>query len=72
MLDLKLTGGLVVDGGGAAGTIAEVGVADGRVVAIGPVGSLDAASETVDCRDLVVAPGFVDVHTHYDAQATRW
>ena len=69
MLDLKLTGGLVVDGSGAAGTVAEVGVADGRVVAIGPVGSLDAASETVDCTDLVVAPGFVDVHTHYDAQA---
>ncbi len=69
MLDLKLTGGLVVDGSGAAGTVGEVGVADGRVVAIGPVGSLDDATETVDCADLVVAPGFVDVHTHYDAQA---
>ena len=66
MFDLIVSGGTVIDGTGAAAVVADIGVRDGRIVAIGKI--TDAATEVFDATGLVVAPGIVDPHTHYDAQ----
>ena len=66
MLDLIIKGGTVIDGTGSAGVVADVGVANGRIVAIGQIA--DDAREVFDATGLVVSPGIVDPHTHYDAQ----
>lgn len=63
--DLVLLGGTVVDGTGGAARPADVAVTDGRIAAIGDL-SQASAEETVDVAGLVVAPGFIDVHSHAD------
>lgn len=69
MLDVAITGGFVVDGTAAPGVVADVGISGGRIVEIAAPGKLsDSAAETVAADGLVVSPGFVDVHTHLDAQ----
>ncbi|HEX4217665.1 MAG TPA: amidohydrolase family protein [Acidimicrobiales bacterium] len=66
MLDVIIRGGHVVDGTGAPRRRADVGVVDGRIVEVGTV--VDEAASVVDASGMVVTPGFVDVHTHFDAQ----
>src|SRR3989338_3305497 len=66
--DLVIRGGSVVDGSGAPAFIADIGVKNGLIAAIGP--NLPAGSEEIDAAGKVVTPGFVDIHTHYDGQAT--
>ncbi len=65
-VDLVITGGTVVDGTGGPSRPADIGIRDGRVVAVGDLP--DDARATIDAGGRVVAPGFVDVHTHVDAQ----
>ena len=67
MLDVVIRGGTLVDGSGEAPRQGDLGIRDGRIVALGRVD--EEAREEVDARGKVVAPGFVDIHTHYDAQA---
>ena len=65
---LVVRGGTVVDGSGGEPRDADVGIADGLVAAVGP--GLGAGDEEIDARGMIVTPGFIDPHTHYDAQAT--
>ncbi|WP_395689175.1 amidohydrolase family protein [Caenimonas koreensis] len=68
MLDLLIRGGTVADGNGGEPFTADVGVRDGLIVEVGKITS--PARETVDASGAWVTPGFVDIHTHYDGQAT--
>src|SRR3981189_3674179 len=75
MYDLKITGGTVVDGTGADRYRADIGVKDGRIAEVrrrsGDDAGIDGdAAETLDATRRIVAPGVVDIHTHYDAQAS--
>ncbi len=70
MTSLLLRGGLLADGSGAPARRADVAVDGDRIAAVAEPGTLvpDAGTEVVDLDGLVLAPGFIDIHTHYDAQ----
>ena len=64
--DLKITGGTIVDGTGAPRHVGDVGIKDRKVVALG--NAPEESDTTIDAEGRIVSPGFVDIHTHYDAQ----
>ncbi len=66
--DLKITGGMVVDGTGAAPFAANVAVTDGRIVEIGACAA--EATRVIDAHGAIVTPGFIDLHCHYDGQVS--
>lgn len=66
MYDLVIRGGTVVDGTGASKFDADIAVKDGIIVEVGTISG--RAKKSINAADLIVAPGFVDPHTHYDAQ----
>jgi N-acyl-D-amino-acid deacylase len=75
MYDLKIVGGTVVDGTGSERYRADVGIKDDQIVEVRRRGSDDPtlggdAAETIDAAGQIVAPGFVDIHTHYDGQVS--
>ena len=72
MHDLVVRNGTVVDGTGAPARVADVAVDGGRIAEVAPPGALGTAdaTRTIDAEGLLVTPGWVDVHTHYDGQAT--
>ena len=71
MADLIIRNGRVVDGTGAEAFHGDVAVTDGVITAVGPAGSVDGrATRVIDAEGRLVTPGFVDIHTHFDGQAT--
>lgn len=64
--DLVIRGGLIVDGTGAAGMVRDIGIRGDRIVAIDDLAAA-SADQVLDAQGLVVAPGFIDIHTHTDA-----
>src|SRR6056300_590557 len=68
MYDVIIKGGVVVDGTGAEPFAADVAIAGDRIAALGQ--DLGEAREVIDASGCYVTPGFVDIHTHYDGQAT--
>ena len=66
MYDLKIENAIIADGSGAPAYAGSLGILEGRIAAVGD--APESAKQTVDAGGMVLSPGFVDVHTHYDAQ----
>src|ERR1700722_9648107 len=67
MFDVVIRGGQVVDGTGAPRRDADVGITDGKIRAVGKLE--ESGRRVIDADGAIISPGFIDVHTHYDAQA---
>ena len=72
MVDLIIRNGRLIDGTGRPAFLGDLAVTDGRIVEVSPAGELSAARPSVRSTPtgLLVTPGWVDIHTHYDGQAT--
>jgi N-acyl-D-aspartate/D-glutamate deacylase len=68
VLDYLIKSATIVDGTGSASYVGSIGVKDGKIASISRNGDAPEATETYDATGMVVAPGFIDNHTHYDAQ----
>ncbi|MEE2645531.1 MAG: amidohydrolase family protein, partial [Myxococcota bacterium] len=68
MYDLKIRGGLIYDGSGAEPVHGDLALRDGEIVAVGSCP--DQATREMNAEGLAVTPGFIDLHTHYDGQAS--
>src|SRR5580704_10687737 len=66
--EIVIRGGMIVDGSGAEPFIGDVGITAGRIAAVGTIAQ--RAAQEIDAAGMIVTPGFVDVHTHYDGQIT--
>src|SRR5438309_9058479 len=66
--DLVVRGGQIADGRGGLLVVGDVAIQDGTVAAVGSL--MGSGREEIDAKGLLVTPGFVDIHTHYDGQAT--
>ena len=72
MTDLVISNAALVDGSGEPQRMSDIAISNGKITEVGPAGSISTTSSrrTIDADGLVVTPGFVDVHTHYDAQVS--
>ena len=72
MTDLVISNATLVDGSGEPQRMSDIAINNGKIVEVGPAGSISTTSSrrTIDATGLLVTPGFVDVHTHYDAQVS--
>ncbi len=68
MFDLKITGGTVLDGSGSPSFTADIGIRDGKIIAVGTLA--EPAQQIIDADGALVTPGFVDIHTHFDGQVS--
>ncbi|HIC42310.1 MAG TPA: hypothetical protein EYO86_04420 [Pelagibacterales bacterium] len=68
MNDLIIENGTIIDGTGSPRKIANISVKDGKITEVGNVSG--PATRIIDAKDKLVSPGWVDIHTHYDGQAT--
>lgn len=72
-VELLLTNARIVDGTGAPAFVGDVGIIDGRIVAVGPSGSIEARDDAVvdDLSGMILTPGFIDIHNHSDSAILR-
>ena len=68
MHDIVIRGGSIIDGTGAPAVTGDLAIEDDKIVAVG--GKAGPAKRVIDADGMLVTPGWVDVHTHYDGQAT--